>query len=212
MNNSHISPVNKLTYGIGSIAYGVKSNGFDYWFLIFYSQAMGVDAYLVGLALMISLVIDSLSDPLIGYFSDNTHTRWGRRHPFMYAAAIPVSLSYFFIWNPPASLTGNELFGYILFLAILVRTLITIYEIPNSAMVAEMTEDYDERTSILSYRFFFGWSGGTLMGACTSYYLLVPTSEYSHGIFNVAGYGQMGLVAALIIFTAIMTAAIVPII
>ena len=43
MNNSHISPVNKLTYGIGSIAYGVKSNGFDYWFLIFYSQAMGVD-------------------------------------------------------------------------------------------------------------------------------------------------------------------------
>ena len=208
MNNPHISPVNKLTYGIGSIAYGVKSNGFDYWFLIFYSQAMGVDAYLVGLALMISLVIDSLSDPLIGYFSDNTHTRWGRRHPFMYAAAIPVSLSYFFIWNPPASLSGNELFGYILFLAILVRTLITIYEIPNSAMVAEMTEDYDERTSILSYRFFFGWSGGTLMGACTSYYLLVPTNEYSHGIFNVAGYGQMGLVAALIMFTAIMTSAI----
>jgi GPH family glycoside/pentoside/hexuronide:cation symporter len=74
MNNSHISPVNKLTYGLGSIAYGVKSNGFDYWFLIFYSQAMGVDAYLVGLALMISLVIDSLSDPVIGYFSDNTHT------------------------------------------------------------------------------------------------------------------------------------------
>ena len=61
MNNPHISPVNKLTYGIGSIAYGVKSNGFDYWFLIFYSQAMGVDAYLVGLALMISLPVEGAS-------------------------------------------------------------------------------------------------------------------------------------------------------
>ena len=100
----------KVAYGFGSVAFGVKNNGFDYFFLIFYSQVMGVDAPLVGTALLIALMFDAVSDPLIGYMSDNTHSRWGRRHPYMYFAAIPVAVSYFFIWNPPTSLEGNELF------------------------------------------------------------------------------------------------------
>ena len=54
----------KVAYGFGSVAFGVKSNGFDYFFLIFYSQVMGVSAYLVSLALMIALIVDALSDPL----------------------------------------------------------------------------------------------------------------------------------------------------
>ena len=86
-----ISVWTKIAYGIGSVAYGVKNNGFDYFFLIFYSQVLGVDAELVGLALMLALAFDAISDPLVGYLSDNTHSRWGRRHPFMYAAALPVA-------------------------------------------------------------------------------------------------------------------------
>ena len=100
-----VSLGNKIAYGFGSVAFGVKNNGFDYFFLIFYSQVMGVSAYLVSLALLIALVFDALSDPLIGYLSDNTRSRWGRRHPYMYAAAMPVALGYYFVWNPPASLS-----------------------------------------------------------------------------------------------------------
>ncbi len=198
----------KVAYGFGSVAYGVKNNGFDYFFLIFYSQVMGVDAQLVGMALMIALMVDAVSDPLIGYFSDNTHSRWGRRHPYMYIAAIPVSVSYFFIWNPPESLVGNELFGYIVVMSVIVRTLITLYEIPSSALSAELTDHYDERTSMLSYRYFFGWTGGTLMATFALAYLLVPTDEIPSGMFNIEGYGRMGLVAASIIFLAIMVSAI----
>ncbi|MEE4281399.1 MAG: MFS transporter, partial [Pseudomonadales bacterium] len=84
-----VSVFNKLAYGFGSVAFGVKNNGFDYYFLLFYSQVMGVDAQLVGNALLLALMFDALSDPLIGYFSDNFHSRWGRRHPFMYFAAVP---------------------------------------------------------------------------------------------------------------------------
>ena len=113
-----ISAWTKSAYGIGSVAYGIKNNGFDYFFLIFYSQVMGVDAGLVGLALMLALAFDAISDPLVGYLSDNTHTSWGRRHPFMYAAALPAAIGYAFIWNPPAALQGNELFWYITLLAI----------------------------------------------------------------------------------------------
>jgi GPH family glycoside/pentoside/hexuronide:cation symporter len=89
-----------------------------------------------------------------------------------------------------------------------VRTLITVYEIPSSALVAEMTDDYDERTSLLSYRFFFGWSGGTIMATVATLVLLVPTAEISDGMFNIAGYQQMGFVAAGFIFVAIMVSAL----
>ena len=205
MHMKKLSFRNKLAYGFGSVSFGTVANGFDYFFLIFYSQILGVDAHLVGLALLIALIVDSLSDPIIGYLSDNTHSRWGRRHPFMYAAAIPVSVTYYFIWNPPVSLSGNELFPYILVMAIGVRTLITLFEIPNSALVAEMTEDYDERTSILSYRFFFGWVAGTVIGFYALTYLLVPTDTIANGLFNIAGFGEMGLTAAIVIFIAILT-------
>ncbi len=198
----------KVAYGFGSVAFGVKSNGFDYFFLIFYSQVMGVSAYLVSLALMIALIVDALSDPLIGYLSDNTRSRWGRRHPFMYGAAIPASVAYYFVWNPPAGLEGDALFPYIVTLAILVRTLITVYEIPSSSLVAEMSDDYDERTSMLSYRYFFGWTGGTLMGAYATIFILVPTATISNGMFNVEGHGQVGAIAATVIFLAIMISAL----
>jgi Na+/melibiose symporter-like transporter len=197
-----------VAYGFGSVAFGVKSNGFDYFFLIFYSQVMGVSAYLVSLALMIALMVDALSDPLIGYLSDNTRSRWGRRHPFMYAAAIPAAVAYYFVWNPPAGLEGDALFPYIVTVAILVRTLITVYEIPSSSLVAEMSDDYDERTSMLSYRYFFGWTGGTLMGAFATIFILVPTATVPNGMFNVEGHGQVGAIAAISIFLAIMISAL----
>jgi Na+/melibiose symporter-like transporter len=190
------------------VAFGVKSNGFDYFFLIFYSQVMGVSAYLVSLALMIALMVDALSDPLIGYLSDNTRSRWGRRHPFMYAAAIPAAVAYYFVWNPPAGLEGDALFPYIVTIAILVRTLITVYEIPSSSLVAEISNDYDERTSMLSYRYFFGWTGGTLMGAFATIFILVPTATVQNGMFNVEGHGQVGAIAAMSIFLAIMISAL----
>ena len=202
-----VSVGRKVAYGFGSVAFGVKSNGFDYFFLIFYSQVMGVGAYLVSLALMIALMVDALSDPLIGYLSDNTRSRWGRRHPFMYAAAIPAAVAYYFVWNPPAGLEGDALFPYIVTVAILVRTLITVYEIPSSSLVAEMSDDYDERTSMLSYRYFFGWTGGTLMGAFATIFILVPTATVQNGMFNVEGHGQVGAIAAISIFLAIIISA-----
>ena len=150
LSTSKVSFANKVAYGIGSVASGVKNNGFDYFLLFFYSQVMGVSASLVSAALAIALVFDAISDPLIGYFSDNTRTSWGRRHPYMYGAAVPVTLCYFFLWNPPGQLSGDELFPFLVAISILIRTLITVYEIPSSALAAEMTDDYDERTSLLS--------------------------------------------------------------
>ncbi|RYY95545.1 MAG: sugar transporter, partial [Alphaproteobacteria bacterium] len=85
----------KLAYGLGSAAFGVKDQGFGFFLLIFYSQVVGVDAPMVGLALTIALVIDAFADLIVGYWSDNFRSRFGRRHLFMYASAVPVAVSYF---------------------------------------------------------------------------------------------------------------------
>ena len=153
----------KIAYGFGSVAYGVKDNGFDYFLLLFYSQVVGLDARLVGVALTAALIIDAVSDPLVGYWSDNLRSRWGRRHPFMYASAIPVAASYFFLWNPPLEWSQSELFVYLVVLSVVIRTCITLYETPSSALAPELTEDYVQRSSLLSFRYYFGWTGGNSM-------------------------------------------------
>src|SRR5690349_22901849 len=91
----------RLFYGFGSIAYGIKDNGFRALLLIYYNQVVGLPANLVALAIMIALVVDSVFDPIIGQISDTWHSKWGRRHPFMYFAAIPSALSFLLLWNPP---------------------------------------------------------------------------------------------------------------
>lgn len=198
----------KLAYGSGAIADGVKNNGFEYFLLFYYSQVLGVDFALVGATLMIAMVVDGLTDPIVGYWSDNLRTRFGRRHPFMYLSVIPVGIAYIFAWNPPAGLTGNELFPYLLMITIAVRVAFTFYDVPSSALVAELTDDYDERTSFLSFRYVFGWLGGVTMAGYTLLFLLVDTEIYGSGFLNVDGYKTYGNIAAMVIAGSILICAL----
>lgn len=186
----------------------MKNNGFDYFLLIFYSQVLGVDAPLVGLALLIALSVDAISDPLVGYFSDNTHSRWGRRHPWMYAAIIPITFAYYFLWSPPSGLSGNELFPYLLALSITIRLLITFYEIPCSGLIPEITDDYDQRTSLVSFRVFFGWLGGIMIAVTALSTFLVPTDTIANGLMNAGGYGTYDLWASGLIFLSMSVCAL----
>jgi Na+/melibiose symporter-like transporter len=199
----------KLAYGFGSVAYGVKNNGFDYFLLLFYSQVIGLDARLVGVAITTALVFDAISDPVVGYTSDNLRSRWGRRHPFMYASALPVALSYFLLWNPP-ELSEAGLFWYLLVLAVFIRTCITLYETPSSALAPELTENYDERSSILSFRYYFGWTGGNAM-TVLMFFLVFPffaTEAIADGRFNRDSYEFMGILGSAMILVSILVSAI----
>lgn len=198
----------RLSFGIGGAADGIKNNGFDYALLFFYSNIMGVDAALVGVALLIALVIDAVSDPVVGYWSDNMRTGFGRRHPFMYAALIPTAITYFLTWNPPAGMTGNDLFPWLVATTILVRISFTFYDVPSSALSAELTSDYDERTSLMSLRYFFGWFGGLTIQILLFRFLLVPTEEIPVGVFNIDGWKTYGTIAAVCIFTAVAICAL----
>jgi glycoside/pentoside/hexuronide:cation symporter, GPH family len=194
----------RFPYGLGSVAFGVKDNGFSYLLLLFYNQVMGLSAPLVGTAIMIAMVFDAFLDPIVGQISDNWRSKWGRRHPFMYASAVPVALSYLALWNPPHGWPTPALFAYLVVVAIVIRTFITFYEVPSSALAAELTQGYDERTVLLSYRYFFGWIGGLLLYLITFTFLLVPDAHHRVGQTNPAGFSRYGLLASVIMFVAIL--------
>ena len=207
---SKLSFSTKFYYGFGSISFGIKNNGFSYFVLFVYSSVLGLPAWMAGLALNLVLIADAITDPLVGYYSDRLRSRWGRRHPFMYAAAFPVAITYFFLWTPPENLTDWQLFYYLLGCAIIIRVFITFYEIPSVSLGPELTDNYVDRTSLMAYRYFFGWFGGL-----TTYNLVWfwfgprnVTAEYADGRYNPAAWSEYGFVAALLIFLGIIVTSI----
>lgn len=200
----------KTAYGFGSVAYGVKNNGFDYFLLLFYSQVIGLDARLVGIAITTALVFDALSDPIVGYWSDNFRSKWGRRHPFMYGSAIPVAVCFFLLWVPPRDWDHNALFWYLLVLAVLIRTAITFFETPSAALGPELTRDYDERSTLQSWRSFFGWTGGNAMTVAMFLFIFPAfvTPQISNGQFNADAYAVYAWIAAGVMFAAIIVSSL----
>lgn len=210
--NDAVSPVDppplkfrtKFFYGIGSMAYGVKDVAFRVYLLWFYNYVIGAPAALVSLAILVALVVDALSDPIVGQISDGLRTKWGRRHPLMYASAVPAALSFYLLWHPPAGLEGWSLFLYLALLSSLVRSFITLYEIPSSALAPELSTNYDDRTAIASYRYFFGYLGGIGMSVLALWIWLAPTEAYPIGQLNPEGYLTFGLVGSLLMITTVL--------
>lgn len=198
----------KLAYGFGSIAYGVKDNGFRVFLLLFYNQVVGLRPDMVSQAILLAMLIDCAIDPLIGQISDNWRSRWGRRHPFMYASALPAAASFLLLWNPPYEWSHEALFWYLVAVAVLVRSFITLYEIPSSSLGAELTLDYDERTSLLGFRYLFAWWGGLTLVILMFLVFLQPTAQYPIGQLNREGYSNWGYVAAIVMFVSIIASAI----
>ncbi len=196
----------KLFYGLGTVAYGVKENGFSYLLLLFYNQVVGLPARAVGLALLIALLFDAIIDPLIGEFSDTLRTPWGRRHPLMYAAALPLAIAYAAIWNPPQWGQRGR-FAFLVVMAVTVRALTSLYEVPSAALAAEFSTGYDERSVLPSYRYFFAWAGG--LGADLVEAAELKTGRRSEGLFFAASafvnkaVSGFGILAASTIIEAV---------
>ena len=194
----------RLFYGFGSVAFGVKDNGFSYFLAFFYAQVVGLPAQTVGLGIMVALILDAFIDPIVGQLSDNTRSKWGRRHPWMYGAAIPVALSYVLIWHPPTGWSPPAQVAYLVAVAVLIRSFISCYEIPSAALAAELTTEYDERTRLLSYRYLFGWAGGLAMYGLALAVFFKPTAQYPVGQLNPDGYGAYGIASGALMLLAIL--------
>ncbi len=178
----------RLLYGVGQLPEGVKNAAFGFFLLFYYNQVLGLSGTLAGLALFIALCFDAVSDPLVGSISDFTRSRWGRRHPFMYWSAVPFAASFFLLFVPPAGLSEWGLFGWLLVMAVLVRTTMTFFYVPYLSLGAELTNNYDERTLLAALRNVFQLFGmfAVLIGGNLLFFRATP--EYVNGQLNPAAY------------------------
>ncbi len=193
-----LSTATKLAYAAGAIAFGVKESGLQLFLLLFYGQVLGLPEAWVATGIMLALAIDALLDPWVGQFSDALSSRQGRRHPLLYAAAVPAGIAYACLWNPPSGLSPLPLFGYFFCCLVLVRVLLSFIEIPGAALTAELTRDYDQRTALISQRTLAGWCGALVLNALT-FSVLLADSGTSRGILRPPGYQTYGLLAGSLI-------------
>ena len=193
----------KVMHGLGSVAYGVKDNGFSVFLLIFYNQVLGIDAGVVGTVIMAALIFDAFADPIIGELSDRTQSKWGRRLPWLYTAAIPLGIIWLLLWHPPEmGQTGTII--WLFCTAVLARSLVAMCEVPSIALVPELTADYDERTRLMRYRFLFGWAGGLLM-LIFAYGIFFAGEK---GVSDPVGYDAYSVWGALMMTGAVLISAL----
>ncbi|UZK65820.1 MFS transporter [Sphingomonas sp. M1-B02] len=190
-----------LSYGFGAVAYGVKDFAFSTFLLLFYNQVLGLPSARVGFAIMCALLLDAFIDPAIGFLSDRTRSRWGRRHPWMYASAAPIALGWLLLWNPP-TWSNQAMLVWVFASAVLVRTAVSAYEVPSQALSPELSADYDERTRIMAYRYLFGWVGAMAMLMASYGYFL------SGGLLDRQGYIGFSVGGAVAMFVAILVSAL----
>ncbi len=144
----------KLCYSMGAFSDVIMANIIFQLSGPIYVQGLHVSPVMIGLAVSIPRLWDAFTDPIMGNISDNSKLKWGRRKPFMFIGALFAGLFCTAMWMPPANLAPNGLFFYFLAISILFFTAYTVFSVPFNALGYEMTPDYDERTSVMSYKTF----------------------------------------------------------
>ena len=159
----------------------------------------GLNAGYVGLAIAAGLVVNAVADPLVGSWSDRTRSRFGRRHPFMFAAILPVALAFWGLFNPPAGLgTGGQLV-WLAVLNIVLQQALTLFHTPHLAFGGELSADYIERTKVMSYNTFFLWAGDTACWLSTFGLFFAASKAFPNGALDPHRYLGFSTTVALLV-------------
>ena len=199
-----INAIEKWSYAVGNVPFSIKEAVYANFVIFYYTQVNGLSGSLAGLAMIISLVWDAISDPIVGSWSDNFRSSWGRRHPLLILGAIPSTLLFFALFAPLSHLSELGIFTWLLVVSILLRTAMTIYFVPYTAMGAELSTDYDQRTIIAKARITIGWIAGMALPAI-AYSFFFKSQDGIDGRLLADNYWNFGILSALI---AGLTAAI----
>lgn len=155
----------KLAYGVGEAASSSVTNIRVFFLLFFLTNVAGLDAGLAGTILLIGRIWDAINDPLIGWLSDRTQSRWGKRYPWMLFGILPFAIFFFLQWLVPSfGLDGGSrqgiLFWYYVVISLLFDTAYTAVTLSYAALAPEMTQDYNDRTSLISIQMAFSVATG----------------------------------------------------
>ncbi len=188
-----------VAYGSGQASEGIANYLLSTLLLFYYTSILGLDGRLAGLALLLGLVFDAITDPLVAVASDRTQSRWGRRHPYMFAAALPLAAGLILAFRPPAEVGEQAgLFVWLLVMVVGIRSATTLFHVPHMALGAELSTDYDERTRVVTARAMASMFG---MAAIITLYFgllaLYESPEYADVRLNPLPYELHSLIAGL---------------
>ena len=159
----------KFRYGLADLGFALITSAMQFFLLFYYTDVAGIDPALAGLALLVGkLTWDALNDPLFGYWSDRTRSRFGRRRIYMLIGAVPLGIAACIMFSLPKGLTGAAAFFAVLLTFWLVDTFHTMTTTPYYALTPELTRDYNERASLTSIRMVYSVFGYILGAALTT--------------------------------------------
>lgn len=145
----------KLVYGTGDWSTSSYGTLRQIFYAIFLTDVVGLEPRLASIAALIGIIWDAINDPIVGVLTDRMKSRWGRRRPFLLFFAIPFGLSFLLLWYTPPFENQIAKAIFITLAFMLSDTLETLVAVPFSALTPELTQDYDERTSLTGFRMFF---------------------------------------------------------
>lgn len=168
-NNAALPLRHKLVYGLGDWGTSAATTARNIFWFFFLTSVVGMEAGLAGSVFLIGRIWDAINDPLIGMLSDRVRTRWGRRRPFLLFGALPFGLAFALLflvppWQEPLARAAYYVVAFLLF-----DSLYTIINVPYSALMPELTQDYDERSSLAGWRITFAIVASLVTGGLFKY-------------------------------------------
>ena len=156
----------KIGYGIGDFGFNLYWANISAFLLIFYTDVMGLAAAAVGTMMLVTKLVDAITDPLMGALADRTRSRWGRFRPYLLWGALPLAATGVLTWTvPDLDPGGRLLWAYATFTLMMLAY--TVLSMPYSALSGVMTADSQQRTTLVSFRFIAAFAGTTLVNWLT---------------------------------------------
>ncbi|MHA2007659.1 MAG: MFS transporter [Promethearchaeota archaeon] len=180
----------KWSFGMASFAQFFINSAFNTWVFSFYFTAVGLGALTITLAFVLWTIWNAFNDPLIGFLSDRTRTRWGRRKPYLMVGIIPVMIIEIILWLPP---TSSEVLGFIYLLIMLIcyDTFYTMLALPTDSLFPELYTTLEDRAEVNSIRQIMSTIGLILA-------FLIP-GIFIGDIAEMSGYLINGIVTSIIV-------------
>lgn len=192
----------KFAHGTGAVANGSLTY-LRSLILLFYSQVVGLEAWMVSLVLGTVMVLDAIWDPMIGHYSDTLRSPRGRRHALMFVAPVPAAFLCALLWNPPEGLAGPSSVAWLFACAALLNLAYSFFEVPANALTPELAPGYHQRTNLVAWRWVLGTVGAATTAIMGLGYFLRPNGD-AVGQLNRSGYGHLGIAAAVLILGAML--------
>lgn len=187
-----------IGYGMGFFGYGFVTQMISSYFVFYATAVLMLPGSFIGTLVAISIIWDAVSDPIMGFISDHTKSKYGNRHIYIFIGTILIAFGNLFLWNVKLDLSSLQKFVWLLIAIMMVKTFVTIFVTPYSALGAELTTDYNERSKLQSIKTIWFLSALIIVTAVCMFIFFRPTALYPVGQLNPLAYRNIAITSSIV--------------